>query len=1039
MRIAKPRTVWLALSAVVILVYLLTPGWPELQFWTWWTAGTATTALIAVMAATKRPWSGSSWWLVAAATALIVISEIAERATNFGQSANPTISPEHILDAVATLLLICSTLILSSGRRHDTTDPVGLLDSAVVLVAGAIAASEFLLYPVWTTPSIGLADRLFLTALAILGLVLLATTTRLWFSTDWSANRSTRTLAISIFVLLLGPALTAGNLLPTDTPTPLTVGIAQSCALLFFCGAGLAMLDPTAARPPVGEADSGSTSRLRVLLVLALCGLVPLFLALKGNNEGFTSSRVFVVMTLLLVALFGFRISLLISSYVDAVRREHTLSQINAGLMRVTSVADIDRALDGWVSQLVEQPDVSCVHDTADALSARGIGAFGTRLRAADGRVRYRNVVSVAGTTPPRRLVIDTPEVIGAQEQGSLGMFGQSIGMAMERLALAGRLVEQEATERLDVLLHHASDVIALVDDDGGIAYVTEAIRDLTKLSPRAIVGRPWTSLFQEPTRAQTLLNQARVDIEVRGDLVMATTAVVPQRPSGVEEPAGNTDRNATKERRAFPTSHRLEVDVVWLWADRQFVVTHHDVTERYELERQLAYQAFHDELTGLSNRVVFRAGLRRAADRSSQTRKPFAVMMLDLDDFKDINDSLGHPAGDDLLRVVGQRLTECMREGDTPVRLGGDEFAVILESTESLSDAQRVGARILDSLRQPVQLRGTQVNVSVSIGIAAGNGATDPTEIERDADTALYEAKYSGKGRLAVFHSSMRDASVRTPGLAGDLHNALKRSQFIVRYQPVFELASGRIAGIEAHVRWLHPDHGELHSGQFVPAAERTGDIIDIGRVALARSLADLSALTARFPQHGGLRLCLKVPARRLVGDGAAAELAAALTSAQIPPERVVFQVDEGLLLPDEGVATTQLRQIADLGTSIYVSDFSTGWASLRYLRTLPISGVKLAGGLVDGLPAKFETELALAILDLCQSLGLEDPVADGIGRPAQRETLVRLGYHLGQGSALSEPMLMDELEILLTSTEPGPWPRGPNDRVRAQQKSQP
>ncbi|MEI8081252.1 MAG: PAS domain-containing protein, partial [Actinomycetes bacterium] len=514
MKISRAPTTWLALSAIVILVFLLTWNMAELHSWTVWIAGTGTAALIAVIATTRRLWSRTAWWLVAAATALTVISESAARATNLGLAPNPIIAPEHLLDAATSVLLVGATLILASQRRHSARDPAGLVDSAIVLTAGTITACEFLLYPVWTSPDLMLLDRCILTALAALGLLLLATTARMWFVANWSVNRSTRLLAIGILILLAGPAITASDLIPTNTPSMLTIGFSEGCKLLFFCLAGYAVLDRTASRPPVGEADSGSTSRVRVLVVLALCGLVPLFLALKGNNLGFTSSRMFVALTLLLVALFGFRISLLISSYKDAIRRERTLSQINAGLMRVTSVSDIDYQLDGWVSRLVEQPDVTCMHDTTEALSARGIGAFGTRMRTDDGRLRYRNVVTVPGSRPPRRLVIDTPDVIGAPEQGSLAVFGQSIGMALERLALANRLVEQEATARLDVLLHHASDVIALVDDDGRIAYVTEAIRDLTKRSPRAIVSRHWTTLFQEPAKAQALLNQARQGVE---------------------------------------------------------------------------------------------------------------------------------------------------------------------------------------------------------------------------------------------------------------------------------------------------------------------------------------------------------------------------------------------------------------------------------------------------------------------------------------------------------------------------------------------
>ncbi|MEI8081629.1 MAG: EAL domain-containing protein, partial [Actinomycetes bacterium] len=523
--------------------------------------------------------------------------------------------------------------------------------------------------------------------------------------------------------------------------------------------------------------------------------------------------------------------------------------------------------------------------------------------------------------------------------------------------------------------------------------------------------------------------------VEVRGDLVMATAAIQPPHSAlFADETTDRTNSGAAGERRQSPPNHRLEVDVVWLAAERQFVVTHHDVTERHELESQLAYQAFHDELTGLSNRVVFRAGLRQAADRSGATHKPFIVMMLDLDDFKDVNDSLGHPAGDDLLRVVGQRLTECMREGDVPVRLGGDEFAVILESAETVADAQAVGARILEALRQPVQLHGTQVRVGASIGIAVGDGASDPTDIERNADIALYEAKFNGKSRVAVFQGDMLNGAARNASLTSYLRGAVKRGEFIVRYQPILELRTGHIAGVEAQIRWQHPDRGELGAEQFVPAAEKTGDINEIGRFALRQALSDLSALTRHHPRHAGLRLSLKVPARKLVNDGVAEQLSSALAAAGVEPERVIFEVSENLL-PDVGAATRQVQQITDLGLSVYVSDFATGSASLGYLRTLPISGVKLAKGLVDGLPADFETGLILAIRDLSESLELDEPVADGVNSAGASDSLIELGYRLGQGDALSEPVLIDDLERILATNEPAPWRGSNHQRVQTRQ----
>lgn len=1018
MKTTQARNVWLLLSVLAVIISILTSPWPTLHSWLLWIAGTGATYVVVVTAITTRLWSRLAWLFVAAATGLRVVTDIAASSSSGRPSSNSITAAEHILDVLSLILLICATLILAYRRQRVTSEVGSALDSAILLVASAMAATEYFLYPLWQNPSLTTLERSALTAIAILYLVLLATTARMWFASDGSLNRAVRILAAGLVTLIAGTVLTASDLLPTSTPSAFNLGVLQFASLLFFAAVGFAVLDPTAARPPAGDSEFGVASRGRVLLVLAVCGLIPLLLVLAGSGN-FTTTGLFIAMTIVLVVLFGLRINMLISSYVDAVRREQTLREINAGLMRATNVTEIDDHLNDWTSRLVEQSDVTCLHGTVEELAALGVGAFGTRIRSESGGIRYRTIVTIADSNPSRRLAIDTPEVINSSAQNSLAVLGQSIGMAMERLALASRLIERGATQRLEVLLHHASDVIALVDDDGQIRYVTEAMRDLTNRSPTAALGLQWPGLFQDPAWARALLDRARDGVEVRGDLVMAKDTMFNSAVAGRRM----SDSAEHPERRESQPDRRLEVDVVWLAADRQFVVTHHDITDRYLLEQQLAFQAFHDELTGLNNRVVFRAELLRAATRSQQSLESFAVMMLDLDDFKDINDSLGHPAGDEVLQVVAKRLIDCMREGDTPVRLGGDEFAVILESGHSVQDAMTVAARIIEALHKPISVNGNDVITGASIGIAISDGSADPADLERDADIALYEAKSGGKDQVVIFHSDMYDSAVRKMLMTNQIRVALERDEIAVRYQPVFELSTGNIAGIEALVRWDHPSQGELLPDEFISLAEETGGIVGIGRFVMRQALVDLASLLPNHPRHSELRLSINVSVRQLLSDDVAEYLAGVLRETGIAPDRVVIEVTESVLLPDEGAAVAQLQAIADLGISIYFDDFGTGWASLHQLRSLPIRGLKLAQEFVEGLPADFDAGVALTVLQLSNSINFEDPIAEGVESDTQNDFLIKLGYRLGQGYFVSQSLAIADLENLLTTTKSASW----------------
>ncbi len=1019
MKQASVRNAWIVWSVVCFIAFFAASGQGALRQTIWVLLGLSCAATIAVISSRRRVWARSAWLLVACAALLTVLIN-ATRATADAparSSGTTSLAIGSALTIVFSLLTVAAYLLVNRHRR-TAADSSGIVDAAIVFVAASMVATEFLVYPFWSDPALNTAERMSLLLFDGLNVLLLSLTVRLWFSTDRSVNRASRILTVAFVAMIIAGGLGLAEFLPVQVIDPaLGRNLIFGFTMIFFAVSATAALDSTASRPPAADIDAGVAARTRLLTLMALCVLVPpvLLLISGGKDSSFTDGRAFVVLTIILTALLILRVNLLVQSYRDAVHREHVLREINAGIMRAADLGEVNGRLSDWASRLVEQTEVTCLLGTAEELASVGLGPFGGRFRLPNGAVRHRTVVPIPGSQPARRLVVDSPEIVSSAAQASLAILGQSLGMALERLALSRRVVERATTERLQLLLHNASDVIALVAEDGKIRYVTEAIRDLTELSPTDVLASSWTKLFQDPALARALLERARAAGEAKGDLVMSR-ARASDLPIPIPSPA---PQNPTPDR-------RVEVDISWLATEEQYVVTHHDVTDRYLLEQQLAYQAFHDELTGLNNRAVFRKELARAAARSRRSGKTFAVMMIDLDDFKNVNDSLGHPAGDELLRVVADRLVECMREGDTPVRLGGDEFAVILESARTAQDADAVAKRVLKQLSQPMTLRGSEIVIGASIGIAVSDGTTDPTDIERDADIALYDAKFAGKGQVAMFHTDMHDSAVQRLSLTNQLRGALDRGEIKVHYQPIVDLESNAIVGAEALVRWQHPTRGELAPGTFIGLAESNGTIVEIGRFVMDRALRDAAAWASSCPLHSGSRIALNVSGRQLQSDQVADVLKALLDETGVDPQRVVIEVTESVLMPNDGVAAAQLREVAKLGVSVFIDDFGTGWASLQYLRSLPVSGLKLAQEFVAGLPNEFDFGLAAAIRELSQSMNLSEVIAEGVETQEQLDALRDMGYRLGQGFLMYEPMPFADLLTVLGTVPSAGWELG-------------
>jgi diguanylate cyclase (GGDEF)-like protein len=425
-------------------------------------------------------------------------------------------------------------------------------------------------------------------------------------------------------------------------------------------------------------------------------------------------------------------------------------------------------------------------------------------------------------------------------------------------------------------------------------------------------------------------------------------------------------------------------------------------------------HHAFHDALTGLPNRVLLLDRLAQALARASRSGTDVAVLFLDLDGFKTVNDSLGHAAGDELLQAVGARIAACVRAGDTAARFGGDEFAVLLEGATD-EEVAVAAQRILGALADPFGIAGREVYVSASIGIAVGSDESD--DMLRNADLALYRAKGRGKGRYEVFRPEMHAAVVERMELEADFQRALRREEFELDYQPIFELASGRLEAVEALVRWRHPERGRMAPGDFIPLAESGRLIVPLGRWVLGEATRQAAEWAAANPDRDPLGICVNVSTAQLREPGLADEVAAALESSGLEPRALCLELTETAFMEDlEGVAAV-LGDLRGLGVRLAVDDFGTGYSSLQHLERFPIDLLKIARPFVVGIEERSgDPAIARAIVYLARSFEL-GVIAEGIERPEQVSRLVELGCTHGQGFHLALPMGPAAIEELLAA----------------------
>jgi diguanylate cyclase (GGDEF)-like protein len=435
---------------------------------------------------------------------------------------------------------------------------------------------------------------------------------------------------------------------------------------------------------------------------------------------------------------------------------------------------------------------------------------------------------------------------------------------------------------------------------------------------------------------------------------------------------------------------------------------------ENRVLEEQLVHQAFHDSLTGLANRALFRDRAEHALDRCTRGNR-IAILLLDLDNFKAVNDTVGHAEGDRLLQIVSERLTRATRGCDTVARIGGDEFAVLLDGMTEDDDAMLVVHRITESLRAPIPLEGREFLIGASIGVAYSRGAARVDELLRNADVAMYSAKDVGKGCHAVFDPRMYESLLERLELEAGLRQALDRGELRVLYQPIVALETGAIAGVEALLRWQPPGKDPADSAFFIPLAEQTGLIIPIGRWVLAEACRQGRAWQGADKSGMARTVSVNVSSRQLQDPNFVGDVAAILAETGFPAERLILEITESVVLSNSPMTLDRLHELKALGVQLAIDDFGTGYSNLAYLQRFPLDILKIDKSFVTNLGDDGNgNALASTIVGLASTLRLRT-VAEGVERADQRAQLLEFGCSHGQGYLFARPIGPEAVTALL------------------------
>ena len=1036
-RVLAGYVLWMAL---LVAAYYRLPG---LRVATWALIGLSGVGAIVAGVIINRPARKMPWVLLAVAnlsfiagqTSFLVMTKIKVQVP-FPSFADALYLLEYPLYAAAAFLFI--------RWRSPNRDRRSLIDALTLTVGLALLSWLYLILPYASNPELTWLQKSVAIAYPLGDVLVLAMIARL-LAPGTIRARSVQLLTLGTIGVLTADVSYGLIQLHGVFQTGTIVDLGWA---VLYSAWGAAALHPTMTQltqPVTAQRAEASPLRLTVLMLAAL--IAPIVLFIESLKNHYSHGGVVAVFSAVLYLLVLWRLWDVAASHRRALSRERTLRLAGASLASAGTVEDAASAAGGAAVALIGPG----AQRTA-LLAVRNDGRFKViaagdppQLTRSGQPARPGELGELAETWLPR-LTGPEPVFVPAAELGErvpallpgcegallcpltlkerpsgdpligmLAVFGEQgtladlsrtleilasqVALAVERVMLSQEVIRQRSEAYFRTLVQDTSDVILIVGDDGKVRYAT----------PSAV------SIFGDVEIEGAALPDLAAPGD-RSDLGRALTRMRSHTGQGHNDELWHL-------RRRDGRSVQVQVRCSDLREDSTvggLVLTLRDVTEQRQLEDELTYRAFHDSLTGLPNRLLFQD---RAAHSLAQARrggKVTGVLFVDLDDFKVVNDTMGHSVGDELLAAVGARLAAAVRESDTAARLGGDEFALLIEQVQDAAEVESLAGRIIQAFSEPFPLLEGSVITTATVGIATTEDSADVDELLRHADLALYAAKAAGKRQWRRYQPVLSAGMVRRREVQAALEDAVNNSTFTLVYQPIVALDSGEIAGFEALVRWPHPRWGMMLPSQFISLAEETGHIVPLGAWVLQQAAADMARWQGQFLSEPPMYVSVNVSARQFRTPGLVDSVGQALAASDLSPSALMLELTESVLLNGDEQIHSDLAELKLIGVRLAIDDFGTGYSSLSYLRELPIDVLKIDKSFVDGITASPQ-QLALVegIIGIAKTLEL-DVTAEGIETDAQREMLIAMGCHYGQGYLLAMPADAEQTETLIERRQP-------------------
>ena len=1034
------------LSGYVLWMVLLIAAYfrvPVLRVETWGLVGLTGVVAIVAGVVINRPARKLPWLLLAAANLSFIVGQLSFLVAGRLQVALPFPSFADVFYVLQCPLGAAGVLVFIRWHSPER-DWRSLIDALILTVGLALLSWLYLVLPYARDPSLTSLEKSVAIAYPLGDVLVLAMIARL-LAPGTARTRSVQLLTLGT-IGVLASDVSYGLIQLHGTFHNGTV-VDFGWAVLYAAW-GAAALHPTMTqltRPAPVQRAEVSPARLIVLMLAALIAPTVLFIELlRGRYSDLPAVAAFSVVLYLLVML---RLLHTAASHRRALSRERTVRLAGASLASAGTVEDAAAVAGNAAVSLIgrgaQRAALLAVRlgSGFKVVAAGGSSEPGSSEPGSSGQsARPEELRQLAARwlprcTGPRPVFVPAAElgeripgsfpgcegallcpltlkerpsgdpligmlvIFGQQAtlaglRGTLEILAGQVALAVERVMLSQEVIRQRSEAYFRTVVQDTSDVILIVSNDGEVRYATPSAASI--LGDIQIEGSALPDLAAPEGRR-----------EVRRELARMRDHAGPSRYDELWHFSRQDGRTVQVQVRCSDLRDDSTVGGL--------VLTMRDVTEQRQLEDELKHRAFYDSLTGLPNRLLFQDRAAHALAQARRGAKIAGVLFVDVDDFKVVNDTMGHGVGDELLAAVGARLAAVVRESDTAARLGGDEFALIVEQAQDPAEVEALAERVVQAFNDPFLISEGSVIATVTVGVATTEDSTDVDELLRHADLALYAAKTAGKRQWRRYQSSLSTGMIRRREMQAALEDAVSNSAFSLAYQPIVALDSGEIAGFEALVRWPHPRWGMMLPGQFVSLAEETGLIVPLGAWVLRQAAADMARWRVQVQDELPPYVSVNVSARQFRAPGFVDSVAQALAVSGLAPSALTLELTESALLNRDEQMQKDLMELKLIGVRLAIDDFGTGYSSLSYLRELPIDVLKVDKSFLDGVTSS-EQQLALVegIIGIAQKLDLE-VIAEGIETDGQREMLAAMGCSYGQGYLLAMPADARQTEALI------------------------